>query len=110
LRRGVPRVAAALRTGGWLMVAHGRFGGTPVQDALTRLKTIAYGGTPLDEAASCHLLRSAGLTSVRPVPTPAGAPGHPHGPKPALRAAVPPRRPVPGHPGKRPDVTMSPSG
>jgi len=83
LRRGVPRVAAALRTGGWLMVAHGRFGGTPVQDALTRLKTIAYGGTPLDEAASCHLLRSAGLTSVRPVPTPAGAPAITIGQKPA---------------------------
>jgi hypothetical protein len=53
LHAGLPRVAAALRPGGWLMAGHGKFGGTPVQDALTRLKTIAYGGTPLDEAAAC---------------------------------------------------------
>ncbi len=56
------------------MVGHGKFGGSPAQDALTRLKTLAYGGTPLDEAAACHLLRNAGLTSVRPMPTPPGAP------------------------------------
>jgi predicted O-methyltransferase YrrM len=83
LRSGMPRVAAALRTGGWLIVGHGKFGGTPVQDALTRLKTIAYGGTPLDEGAACHLLRNAGLTSVRPVPTPPGAPAITIGQKPA---------------------------
>jgi predicted O-methyltransferase YrrM len=80
---GLPRVAAVLRPGGWLMVGHGKFGGTPVQDALTRLKTIAYGGTPLDEAAACHLLRDAGLTSVRPVPTPPGVPAITIGQKPA---------------------------
>jgi predicted O-methyltransferase YrrM len=83
LRSGMPRAAAALRTGGWLIVGHGKFGGTPVQDALTRLKTIAYGGTPLDEGAACHLLRNAGLTSVRPVPTPPGAPAITIGQKPA---------------------------
>jgi predicted O-methyltransferase YrrM len=83
LRSGLPRVAAALRPGGWLIVGHGKFGGSPVQDALTRLKTIVYGGTPLDEAAACHLLRDAGLTSVRPVPTPAGAPAIAIGQKPA---------------------------
>jgi predicted O-methyltransferase YrrM len=83
LRSGMLRVAAALRTGGWLIVGHGKFGGTPVQDALTRLKTIAYGGTPLDEGAACHLLRKAGLTSVRPVPTPPGAPAITIGQKPA---------------------------
>jgi SAM-dependent methyltransferase len=83
MHAGLPRVAAVLRPGGWLMVGHGKFGGTPVQDALTRLKTIAYGGTPLDEAAACHLLRDAGLTSVRPVPTPPGAPAITIGQKPA---------------------------
>lgn len=83
LSAGLPRVTAALRPGGWLMVGHGKFGGTPVQDALTRLKTIAYGGTPLDEAASCRLLRDAGLTSVRPIPTPPGAPAITIGQKPA---------------------------
>ena len=49
LHAGLPRVAAALRPGGWLMVGHGKFDGTPVQNALTRLKTISYGGTPLAE-------------------------------------------------------------
>lgn len=83
LSAGLPRVAAALRPGGWLMVGHGKFGGAAIEDALTRLKTIAYGGTPLDEAAACRLLRDAGLTSVRPVPTPRGAPAITIGQKPA---------------------------
>jgi len=81
--RGLPRVAAALRPGGWLILGHGKLGGTPVEDAVTRLKTIAYGGTALDEAAACHLLRGAGLTSVRLMPTPAGAPAITIGQKPA---------------------------
>lgn len=79
---GLPRVVAALRPGGWLIVGHGKLGGTPVEDALTQLKTIAYGGTSLNEAAACHLLRSARLTSVRPIPTPAGAPAITIGQKP----------------------------
>jgi hypothetical protein len=79
----LPRVAAALRPGGWLVLGYGKVGGTPVQDALTRLKTLAYGGTPLDEAAACHLLRNAGLTSVRTMPTPPGAPAITIGQKPA---------------------------
>ena len=79
---GLPRVTAALRPGGWLILGHGKLDGTPVEDAVTRLKTIAYGGTTLDEAAACHLLRSAGLTSVRPMPTPAGAPAIAIGQKP----------------------------
>ena len=84
LEAGLPRVAAALRPCGWVFVAHGKFGGTPAEDALTRLKTLVYGGTPLDEAKASGLLRSAGLTSVRPVPTPEGAPGITIGQKPAL--------------------------
>lgn len=66
---GLPRVAAALHPGGWLIMGHGKLGDTPVQDALTRLRTLAYGGTPLDKAAACRLLRNAGLTSVRSVTT-----------------------------------------
>jgi SAM-dependent methyltransferase len=75
VRAGLPRVAAALRPGGWVFVGRGKFGGTPAEDARTRLKTLVYGGTPLDEAEAAGLLRGAGLTSVRPVPTPDGAPG-----------------------------------
>ena len=83
LHAGLPRVTAALRPGGWLILGHVKLGGTPVEDALTRLKTITYGGTALDEAAACHLLRNAGLTSVRPMATPAGAPAITIGQKPA---------------------------
>jgi hypothetical protein len=67
-------VAAALHPGGWLVLGHSKSGGTPVEDALTRLKTVAYGGTPLDEAAACHPLHKTGLTSVPTMPTPSGAP------------------------------------
>ncbi len=82
VQAGLPRVATALRPGGWLIVGHGKFGGTPVQDALTRLKTLAYGGTPLDEAEVRGVLADAGLASVRTVPTPPGAPGITIGQKP----------------------------
>jgi predicted O-methyltransferase YrrM len=83
LRAGLPRIVAVLRPGGWLIVGHGKFGGTPAQDALTRLKTLAYGGTPIDDAAAYQLLHQAGLTSVRTVPTPAGTPAITIGQNPA---------------------------
>ena len=83
LHAGLPRVVAALRPGGWLIVGHGKFGGSPAGDALTRLKTLAYGGTPIDDAAAYQLLRKAGLTSVRTVPTPAAAPAITIGQNPA---------------------------
>jgi len=83
LHGGLPRVVAALRPGGWLIVGHSKFGGTPTQDALTRLKTLAWGGTLIDDTAACQLLRKAGLTSVRTVPTPAGAPAITIGQNPA---------------------------
>jgi methylase of polypeptide subunit release factors len=83
LQAGLQRVVAALRPGGWLILGHGKSGGTPAQDALTRLKTLAWGGTPLDDAAACQLLRTARLTSVRTVPTPAGAPAVTIGQNPA---------------------------
>jgi threonine dehydrogenase-like Zn-dependent dehydrogenase len=75
LRRGLPRVAAALRPGGWLMLAHGKYGLDPVHDAITRLQTLAYGGTPLDAAAARDLLAGNGLSCVSTAPTPIGAPG-----------------------------------
>jgi SAM-dependent methyltransferase len=83
LHAGLRRIVAALRPGGWLIVGHGKFGGLPAEDALTRLKTLVYGGTPIDDAAACQLLDKAGLTSVRTVPTPAGAPAITIGQNPA---------------------------
>lgn len=75
LHAGVVRVVRALRPGGLLLVGHGRFDGTAVDNALTRFQTLAYGGTPLPGAAAVALLESAGLAQVATFPTPPGAPG-----------------------------------
>jgi SAM-dependent methyltransferase len=74
LRPGLQRMSEALRSGGWLILGHGKFGDDPLNDALTRFKTIAFGGTPLDNPAAEALLTESGLTDVRTVPTPPGAP------------------------------------
>jgi len=82
-RAGLPRVTLTLRPGGWLVVGHGKFTGTPMQAAVTRFKTVAYGGTPLDDLQAHQLLDEQGLTSVRTMPTPPGAPAITIGQKPA---------------------------
>ncbi len=74
VRAGVPRMARSLVPGGWLIVGHGKFAGEPLDDALTRFKTVSYGGTPLDNEQAQTLLRDAGLVDVTTVPTPVGAP------------------------------------
>lgn len=74
LRVGVPCVVESLRPGGWLMLGHGKYGGSALNDAVGRFKTIAYGGTALDDEQAQELLESAGLVDVRSVPTPHGAP------------------------------------
>jgi len=84
LRAGISRISAALVPGGWLIMGHGRFSGDPLDDAVSRFKTVAYGGTALDDDEAAALLRDAGLDDVRNVPTPPGAP--------ALTAG---RRPLP---------------
>jgi SAM-dependent methyltransferase len=74
LEGGVRRIARALIPGGWLMLAHGKFADDPVENALTRFKTIAYGGTALDDTQAQDLLRTAGLVEIMTPPTPPGAP------------------------------------
>ncbi|MFC7594373.1 methyltransferase domain-containing protein [Terrabacter sp. GCM10028922] len=74
LAAGVPRVGNSLRVGGWLMLGHGKYGGSAVNDAVGRFKTIAYGGTALNDEEAEEMLRSAGLVEVRTVPTPHGSP------------------------------------
>lgn len=74
VRAGADRIARALEPGGWLLVGHGKVSGDPLRDAIDRFKTVAYGGTALDEDQAAQLLRDAGLTDVRTVPTPPGAP------------------------------------
>lgn len=80
---GVGRLAAALRPGGLLMIGHGKYDGPSIDVALTRFKTVAYGGTPLDGAAAVRLLQSHGLEGVQSIPTPPGAPGLTVGTRPA---------------------------
>jgi hypothetical protein len=82
LRAAAPRVAGALIPGGWLIVGHGKFTKQPVEDALTRFKTVAYGGTALDDDQAQTLLRNAGLRDVATMPTPTGAPAITVGRKP----------------------------
>lgn len=73
-RAGLPKVAAALRPGGWLIVGHGKFSGAPLDDAINRFKTVAFGGTPLNDAEAQQALGRQGLSDVRTLPTPPGAP------------------------------------
>jgi SAM-dependent methyltransferase len=74
LRAGLGRLRAALCPGGWLVMGHGKFGGNPVEDAVGRFTTVAYGGTALDDAEAAALLREAGFDDVRNLATPPGAP------------------------------------
>ncbi|MEO6414386.1 MAG: class I SAM-dependent methyltransferase [Pedococcus sp.] len=82
LGAGVLRVVAALRPGGWLMLGHGKYGGSALDDAVGRFKTIAYGGTAIDDGDAEQMLRSAGLDDVRTVSTPKGSPAITVGRKP----------------------------
>jgi len=82
LAAGVPRLVESLLPGGWLILGHGKYGGSAVNDAVSRFKTIAYGGTALDDGQAEEMLRSAGLGEVRTVPTPEGAPASTVGRKP----------------------------
>jgi hypothetical protein len=74
LRAGAPRVARATSPGGWVMLGHGRFTEGSADNAITRFKTVAYGGTALDDEQAERLLRDAGLQGVTTLPTPPGSP------------------------------------
>ena len=56
------------------MVGHGKFHDDALKNAVNRLKTSAYGGTPLDDADAQALLRGARLELVWTLPTPEGDP------------------------------------
>jgi methyltransferase family protein len=74
LRAGIPRVARALAPEGWVMLGHGKFNHGSADDAITRFKTVAYGGTAIDDEDAQRLLREAGLQGVTTLPTPPGSP------------------------------------
>jgi hypothetical protein len=83
LRLGVLQLRNALVPGGWLVMGHGKYAGNPVEDAVGRFKTVAFGGTALDDGQAAGLLREAGLEDVHSMPTPAGAPALTVGRRPA---------------------------
>ena len=74
LRSGLVRVARALRPGGWILLAHGRFDGDPTAAAVTRFKTVAYGGTALDHSQADAVLREIGFVDIVRAPAMAGFP------------------------------------
>jgi protein-L-isoaspartate O-methyltransferase len=74
LEVGVGRIATALRPGGWLIMGHGKFSGDPVEDALNRFKTTAYGGTAVTDQDAQARLTEAHLENIATLPTPPGAP------------------------------------
>jgi hypothetical protein len=74
VRAGTPRLTRALAPGGWLLVGHGKFDEDPLDNALTRFKTVCYGGTALDDGQAQALLLETGLVEVMTVPTPPGSP------------------------------------
>src|SRR4051794_23720180 len=74
LTAGIARILTALRPGGLVMVGHGSFEGDDLPVSITRFKTVAYGGTPLDATGAANLLRDQGFTSVQSLRTPPGAP------------------------------------
>lgn len=71
---GLRHVHDALRPGGWLIIAAGRFDGDDLAVAVTRWKTLRSGGTPLtaDEARSA--IDSVGFAETKVLPTPPGTP------------------------------------
>jgi len=68
LTAGVTAMAAALRPRGWLLLGHGDLPlDRPLDAAVTRLITAAWGGTALTSDDAANLLTAAGLTDVTPV-------------------------------------------
>jgi hypothetical protein len=73
VEQAVDRVVVALKQGGCVLLPHGRYGDDPAEDALNRLKSLAYGGSTLDTAAVLDLAAAHSLQAWT-VPMPPGAP------------------------------------
>lgn len=71
---GLPRLLAALRPGGWLVLAAVTSGRDAFSDAVTAWRVARDGGTavPVDEMV--RRLRETGFVDVRRLPVPPGAP------------------------------------
>ena len=69
LDAGVPLVTRSLRSGGWLILGRYAAPDQPLPQALTALRTLRGGGTPLSDDEAVALLERGGLTNVRAVPS-----------------------------------------
>jgi hypothetical protein len=85
LDAGLPRVVDALVPGGWIMLAHGKLRGGGLAAALTRLRTVTWGGTAMDDDEAQDILAALELEQIATLPTPDDAP--------ALTIGRRPRRP-----------------
>lgn len=75
LTAGVAATAAALRPSGWLLLGLGDLPpDRPLDAAVSRLNTAAWGGTALSDDDAAHLLTAAGLTDVTHIGAVPGAP------------------------------------
>jgi hypothetical protein len=74
-----PRVVVALRPRGWLIMGHGESCGARSRTLSPGSRRLAYGGTPLNETATCHLPRN-GRQTVAPCP-PCRSTRHHHRPQ-----------------------------
>ena len=70
----VAAVRRALKPGGWALLALSRpSSGDPVADAVWGFRIASFGGATMTSSEACALLRQAGYTEARMLPTPPGA-------------------------------------
>jgi 2-polyprenyl-3-methyl-5-hydroxy-6-metoxy-1,4-benzoquinol methylase len=74
VRAIVARCQAALRPGGWLLLAMVNPGPDALGDALARFRTTIWGGTVFEKGAARDLVDQCGYVDSRLLPGPAGAP------------------------------------
>ena len=70
----VAAVRRALKPGGWVLLALSRpHSGDPIADPLWDFRIASFGGAAMSSPEGCALLRHAGYTDTRTLPTPPGA-------------------------------------
>ncbi|MER9626641.1 MULTISPECIES: class I SAM-dependent methyltransferase [unclassified Mesorhizobium] len=74
VRAIVKRSHAALRRGGWLLLAMVNPGPDALGDALARFRTTMWGGTVFEKGAAQDLVDQSGYADSRLLPGPTGAP------------------------------------
>ncbi|WFP75351.1 class I SAM-dependent methyltransferase [Mesorhizobium sp. WSM4906] len=74
VRAIVPRCLAALKPGGWLLLAMVNPGPDALGEALASFRTAMWGGTIFEKGAAQALVERCGYADTRLLPGPAGAP------------------------------------